>query len=141
MAHMSPIFTAARTPHYTMPVPPADNSADITYYRAFVSEMGRAKQASVADKIRNSMEAAATRTGTSATHIARLLVDCGLRAPRHAFPDSFVSFVDNAPQTTGQKSGFGTIFPADTDMDALRLYWQGTPQAPAKTPQRTLENA
>lgn len=130
-----------RTPHYTMPVPPEGHSADMPFYRAFVSEMGRATGQTVAEQLRTAMAAAAARTGTSADHIARILVDHGLRAPRDAFPHSFIGYVD----TMSQKQRVGALFAADSDMTALAHYWQTAPQTPAAKPaklaQRVLENA
>lgn len=126
-------------PLYTMPLPPHENSPDYPYYQAFLHSMNRTDGASIAHKIAQSIELTANFTQTSPAHIARLLVDYGLRAPRHAFPDSFVSFIDThkRPRIQIAMDGF------EQDVTELKDFWQTL--RPCTTPvmheQRVLENA
>src|SRR5688572_33413892 len=107
-------------PIYTMPVPPADTSPDMPYYRAFVHAMNRSKEPSIALKLRAAIEATAEMTKTSPAHIARMLVDYGLRAPRNAFPDSFVDYVESRPAP----KSFVPRVASDEDVAALKNFWQ-----------------
>lgn len=122
-------------PLYTMPVPPADSSPDFVYHQAFVHEMNRVENSSIALKLRQAIINTADRTKTSPAHVARLLVDYGLRAPRHAFPDSFVDFVDSRPEPKL------SVLRAAQDLDVLELknFWQAL--RPQMTEERVLETA
>ena len=122
-------------PLYTMPVPPADSSPDFVYHQAFVHAMNRVENSSIALKLRQAIIDTADRTKTSPAHVARLLVDYGLRAPRHAFPDSFVDFVDSRPEPKL------SVLRAAQDLDVLELknFWQAL--RPQMTEERVLETA
>ncbi len=123
-------------PLYTMPVPPNDNSPDFVYHQAFVHAMNRIETPTIALKLRQAIEDTADKTKTSPAHIARLLVDYGLRAPRHAFPDSFLDYIDSRPQPKLH------ILRAAQDMDVTELknFWQALhPQQ--RVEERLLENA
>jgi hypothetical protein len=106
-------------PLYTMPVPPSEGSVDFTYYQAFVHEMNRLTVPAIGEKLCIAIECTADKTGTSPAHVARLLVEYGLRAPRHAFPHSFVDFVDSRPEPKM------AILRAAQDFDVLQLkdFW------------------
>ena len=124
-------------PLYTMPVPPAESSPDFIYHQAFIHAMNRMQNPSIAQKLRLAIEETAQATQTSAAHIARLLVDYGLRAPRHAFPDSFVDFVDSRPEPKL------AILRAATDLDVLELknFWQALRPQTYPAEERLLETA
>ena len=110
-------------PLYTMPVPPIETSADFAYYQAFVHEMNRVTTPvaapAIGEKLCQAIEATAVRMNTSPAHVARLLVDYGMRAPRHAFPTSFVDYVDNRPEPKM------SILRAAQDFDVMQLrdFW------------------
>lgn len=107
-------------PLYTMPVPPGDNSSDFVYHQAFIHAMNRIQNASIATKLRQAIEETADATQTSPAHIARLLVDYGLRAPRHAFPDSFLDYIDSRPEPK-----LSVLRAAeDLDVTELKNFWQ-----------------
>ncbi len=122
-------------PLYTMPVPPSDNSPDFLYHQAFVHAMNRIEHPSIALKLRQAIEETATKTQTSPAHIARLLVDYGMRAPRHAFPDSFLDYIDSRPEPKL------SVLRAAQDIDVLELknFWQAL--RPQVIEERLLENA
>jgi len=124
-------------PIYTMPVPPVDSSPDMPYYQAFVHAMNRTKAPSIAEKLRTAIALTAELTQTSPAHIARLLVDYGLRAPRNAFPDSFVDYVESRPAP----KSFVPVTAVDTDVIALKDFWQTLLAAKATAEERVLENA
>ncbi len=122
-------------PIYTMPVPPAPSSPDLAYYQTFVHAMNRTKASSIAEKLRTAIELTAELAQTSPAHIARMLVDHGLRAPKNAFPDSFVDYVESRPAP----KSFVPLAAADADVAALRNFWQTL--VSAKAEERALENA
>jgi len=124
-------------PIYTMPVPPTDSSPDMPYYQAFVHAMNRTQAANIAEKLRLAITATADTTRTSPAHIARMLVDYGLRAPRAAFPDSFVDYVESRPAP----KSFVPVTAVDTDVIALKDFWQTLLPAKASAEERVLENA
>lgn len=120
-------------PLYMMPVPPGESSSDFVYYQSFVYAMNRIQASSIAIKLRQAIEQTATATHTSPAHIARLLVDYGLRAPRHAFPDCFVDYIDSRPEPKL------SVLRAtqDTDVAELKNFWQTL--LPQKAEERMLE--
>jgi hypothetical protein len=117
---------------YTMPVPPSHSSPDMPYYQAFVHAMNRTKAPSIAQRLREAIEATANTSKTSPAHIARMLVDYGLRAPRNAFPDSFVDYVESrpAPQNLVERAA------SKGDVIELKNFW-----LTETSDQRILENA
>ena len=112
-------------PLYTMPVPPAESHPDHEYYQAFVRAMNRLpRQAPVGQKLLTSIQQTADQMGTSEAHVARLLVDYGMRAPREAYPNSFVEFVDRypIPRNAVERAAL------DTDVIELKDFWNGLTQ-------------
>jgi hypothetical protein len=120
-------------PLYTMPVPPVETSSDYAYYQAFVHQMNRITIPMIAPKLRQAIELTANAMNTSPAHVARLLVDYGLRAPQHAFPDSFVDYVESRPQPKM------AILRAAQDIDVMQLkdFWQAL--TPSLVQERILE--
>jgi hypothetical protein len=112
-------------PLYTMPVPPVENHPDHDYYQPFVRAMNRLpRQTATGEKLLSAIAQTATTMGTSESHVARLLVDYGLRAPRDAFPASFVEFVDRypIPRNAVERAAL------DTDVIELKDFWTSLAQ-------------
>ena len=107
-------------PLYTLPIPPSADSADYPYYQAFLHSMNRCEGRTIAGKIALSIEMTAELCQTSPAHIARVLVDCGLRAPRDAFPASFVEFIETPPNAHASRPSGGF------ELDAVELqdFWR-----------------
>lgn len=83
-----------------MPVPPLDTHPDFIYFQAFTRVMSDTQQhEDIALRILSAIEQSANRTETSPAHLARLLVSYGLRAPRHAFPESFSNYAETYIRT------------------------------------------
>jgi hypothetical protein len=109
------------TPLYTMPVPPQASHPDHDYYQAFVHVMNRLPHTmAIGIKLRTAIENTAEFMRTSPAHVARLLVDYGLRAPRQAFPASFLDYVDatRTPRHAVQRAAM------DSDVIELKDFWQ-----------------
>ncbi len=123
-------------PLYTMPVPPSASSQDHDYYQAFVHIMNRLPRTlAIGAKLRTAIEHTADYMRTSPAHVARLLVDYGLRAPRQAFPASFLDFVDQTPAPRD------AIARASMDADVIELkdFWHTL--SPHLAEERVLEDA
>lgn len=109
------------TPLYTMPVPPHASHPDHDYYQAFVHVMNRLPHTmAIGAKLRTAIENTAEFMRTSPAHVARLLVDYGLRAPRQAFPASFLDYVD----ATRTPRHAVTRAVMDSDVVELKDFWQ-----------------
>jgi hypothetical protein len=119
------MYSVNLTPLYTMPVPPIQDHPDYTYYQAFVHAMNRLpKNLNISLKLRKAIEQSADHTITSPAHIARLLVDYGLRAPRASFPKSFLDFIDQCPQQNAE-NGYDRMARSAIDSDVIELkdFW------------------
>ncbi len=113
---------------YTMPIPPQEGSLASTYYQNFVYEMNRVSVKKTADRIRQAIERTAVACDTSPSYIARILVEHGLRAPRHVFPKEFVSFIDDRNKVI-ERLGL----PLDVEITELAQFWAGSVGVSAPT--------
>lgn len=98
-------------PLFTMPVPPAADHPNFAFCQTFVHAMNsQPRTMATAMRVFAAIDIAAERMETSPAHISRVLVDCGLRAPRAAFPSDFLDFVDRCPvpRTSVQRAALGT---------------------------------
>lgn len=119
----------------TMPVPPSASVDDMQYHQAFIHSMNNLANEMAADqtdhdiavRIHSAIERAARMTETSPAHLARLLVGYGLRAPRHAFPDSFTAYVDNYTRTLGDNPSLSLS--RHHDVIDLNDMWQQAAQS------------
>ncbi len=108
-------------PLYTMPIPPQEGTIDSDYYQTFVRSMNRVSVKKTTDRIRQAIERTADACDTSPSHIARILVEYGLRAPRHVFPTEFVSFIDDRSKVLKRLQ-----LPLDVEITELAQFWAGT---------------
>lgn len=123
-------------PLYTMPVPPSADHPDHAYYQAFVHVMNRLPRTmTIGAKLAEAIEHTADFMQTSPAHVARLLVDYGLRAPRQAFPASFLDFVDRTPEPRHAVERAAL----DSDVVELKDFWSTL--RPHLVEERVLESA
>lgn len=117
-------------PLYTMPVPPQEGTLDSHYYQTFVRSMNRVSVKSPADRLKAAIERTADACDTSPGHIARILVEYGLRAPRHIFPKDFVSFIDDRSKVLKRLN-----LPLNAEITELAHFWAGKAgvSSPAET--------
>ena len=87
----------------TLPGPPpsgdeitAVRSEDGAIYSRFMNHLSCVPNTRTEIKILSSIQFTADILGYSDAHIAKTLVDLGLRASRAAFPASFLDYADNA---------------------------------------------
>ena len=93
----------------TMPVPPTASSPDLIYHQAFIRAMNALESDDLSAKIYSAIDRAAVMTETSPAHLARLLVSYGLRAPRNAFPDSFIGYVETYTKTLNDNTSLAMV--------------------------------
>ncbi len=81
-----------------LPLPPDRNAdpQDMELYARFMRYLRHVPNSRMEIKILSAIQFTADMSGYSDAHIAKILVDMGLRAPRMAFPASFLEFADNA---------------------------------------------
>ncbi|MCB1650560.1 MAG: hypothetical protein KDI46_00745 [Alphaproteobacteria bacterium] len=107
------------TDHVILPVPPetGDTEMDRVYER-FVRHMRCVPNSRLSIKILSSIQFTADLLGYSDAHVAKLLMDLGLRAPRSAFPAEFLRFADQALM----RSGWDVGGPSESLLD-LKRFW------------------
>lgn len=106
---------------YTMPVPPQEGTQDSEFYQTFVRSMNRVSVKKATDRIRQAIERTADACDTSPAYIARILVEYGLRAPRHVFPNDFTSFIDDRSKVLKRLN-----LPLNGEITELAHFWAGT---------------
>ena len=72
------------------------DSDERALYEHFMKHMQNVPHNRLEIRILSTIHFTADTFGYSDAYVARILVDCGLRAPRMAFPQDFLSFADNS---------------------------------------------
>lgn len=83
----------------TIPMPPelfGDTHQEMDVYARFMRHLRHVPNSRTSIKILSTIQFTADMVGLSDEHVAKILVDLGLRAPRMAFPASFLDFIDSA---------------------------------------------
>jgi len=89
-----------------------------TIYNRFVRYYRNVPMSREEIKVLSSIQFVADILGYSDAHVAKVLVDLGLRAPRLAFPAAFLEYVDGALKRGGWEIGA----PGE-GLKALRAHW------------------
>lgn len=80
-----------------LPAPPeSDSSEDLVLYSRFMKHIRHVPSSRAAIKVLSAIQFTADMLGYSDAHVAKILVELGLRAPRLAFPADFLEFVDSS---------------------------------------------
>lgn len=82
-----------------LPLPPAsisDAETEIDVYARFMRHLRHVPNNRIEIKILSAIQFTADMTDHSDAHVAKILVDFGLRAPRMAFPADFLRFADHS---------------------------------------------
>jgi hypothetical protein len=81
-----------------LPLPPRlhDNPEDMEIYIRFMGHLRHVPSSRVEIKTLSAIQFTADMLDHSDAHIAKVLVELGLRAPRLAFPADFLRFVDQS---------------------------------------------
>lgn len=104
------------------PLPPEMTQRDdIEIYARFMRYLRHVPSSRIEIKILSSIQFTADMMAYSDAHVAKLLVDMGLRAPRMAFPADFLHFADASLMRKGWEIGGPT-----SSLHALKEYWDNT---------------
>ena len=103
-----------------LPLPPQSlkEREDQALYARFMRHLRCVPNSRMEIKVLSAVQFTADMLGYSDAHIAKVLVDLGLRAPRMAFPADFLKFADQALM----RSGFEVGGPTKALLE-LKAYW------------------
>lgn len=89
-----------------LPLPPEhSDTTEMDVYARFMRHLRYVPNSKDEIKILSAIQFTADMMDHSDAHIAKILVDLGLRAPRMAFPADFLKFADNALMRSGWDIG------------------------------------
>ncbi|MCD8497136.1 MAG: hypothetical protein LRZ85_03065 [Alphaproteobacteria bacterium] len=103
-----------------LPLPPQNAALmeEMEIYVRFFRHLRHVPHSRTDIKILSSIQFTADFLDHSDAHIAKVLVDLGLRAPRMAFPADFLRFVDDSLHRSGWEIGAPT-----ESIIELKLFW------------------
>lgn len=103
-----------------LPLPPQDKDAksEMEIYARFMRHLRIVPNSRLEIKILSAIQFTADLLDIGDALVAKTLVDLGLRAPRKAFPASYLEFVDKSLLRTGWEVGGPTPSAAE-----LKLHW------------------
>ena len=105
-----------------LPLPPEDKGvqshSDMEIYARFMRHLRLVPNSQMEIKILSAIQFTADMLDIGDALVAKTLVDCGLRAPRKAFPADYLKFVDRSLLRTGWHVGGPTSGSID-----LKEYW------------------
>lgn len=102
-----------------LPLPPLNGDrSDMAVYARFMRHLRHVPNSRMEIKVLSAMQFTADMMGYSDAHIAKILMDCGLRAARIAFPADFLDHADAALQRSGWEVGG-----PDASLNSLKAYW------------------
>lgn len=102
------------------PMPPTEESqtTEMEIYARFMRHLRLVPNSCSVIKILSAIQFTADFLNESDAYIAKTLVDCGLRAPRKAFPAEYLSFADKSLMRHGLDAGGPSKM-----TKALRAHW------------------
>lgn len=103
-----------------LPLPPDITAApdDMALYARFMRHLRLVPNSRMEIKVLSAIQFTADLLDHSDAHVAKLLVDLGLRAPRMAFPADFLKYADQSMMRDGWEVGSPTHA-----MLALKAHW------------------
>ncbi|MGB4056783.1 MAG: hypothetical protein WBK77_01725 [Alphaproteobacteria bacterium] len=103
-----------------LPLPPQlyGTGDDMEVYARFMQHLRNVPSSRMEIKILSAIQFTADIMDHSDAHVAKLLVDLGLRAPRMAFPADFLKYADMAMMRSGWEVGGPT-----PGIEALKEHW------------------
>jgi len=106
----------------TLPLPPAaEQRSEMAVYARFMRHLRNVPSSRMEIKVLSAIQFTADMLDHSDAHIAKLLVELGLRAPRMAFPADFLDFVDRAQMREDWEIGSPSAA-----MKELKAHWDVT---------------
>jgi hypothetical protein len=104
-------------PRISLPLPP-EGSVEMDVYARFMRHLRHVPNSRMDIKILSSLQFTADMTDLGDAFVSKLLVECGLRAPRAAFPASYLEYVDRSLM----RSGWDIGGPCSATL-ALKSHW------------------
>ncbi len=107
-------------PNVILPIPPLSSHAhaEREVYARFMRHLRNVPNNVMAIKILSAIQFTADMMDVGDSLIAKTLVDCGLRAPRQAFPSDYLEFIDRALMRSGWEVGGPSASAAE-----LKAHW------------------
>ncbi len=123
MGHKSEYNPGIEEKNIAWPLPPEGMEArtDMEIYARFMRHLRHVPHSATEIKILSAIQFTADMLDASDALVAKCLVDMGLRAPRRAFPVSFLNHVDDCLMRSGWEVGGPTM-----PILALRNHWDQT---------------
>lgn len=106
-----------------LPVPPADlrDAMALEIYARFMRHIRLVPNSRIEIRILSAIQFTADMTDLNDAIVAKTLADMGLRAPRKAFPESYLEHVDRSLMRTGRDVGG----PSASSID-MKSHWDQT---------------
>lgn len=107
-----------------LPLPPCvddnldNHNFEMAVYAGFMRHLRHAERKSWAVRVLEAIRFVADLMDYSDAHIAKVLTELGMRAPRAAYPQAFLDFADHAMLCNAWQLGA-----PDSDLKALHNYW------------------
>ncbi len=103
-----------------LPLPPEEKNAraEMEIYARFMRHLRMVPNSQMEIKVLSAIQFTADMIDIGDALVAKTLIDLGLRAPRKAFPSSYLEFIDKSILRTGWQVGGPTKSAAE-----LKLYW------------------
>jgi len=109
----------SKADNISLPLPPERQDAgEMAVYARFMQHLRHVPNSRMSIKVLSAIQFTADMQDHSDAHVAKLLVDLGLRAPRMAFPADFLTFIDQALM----RDEWDVAGPSEALCD-LRQYW------------------
>ncbi len=90
-------MTQTDTANITLPLPPEiHENGEMGIYAKFMQHLRHVPNSRMEIKVLSAIQFTADMVDCSDAHVAKLLIELGLRAPRMAFPAEFLSFADQS---------------------------------------------
>ncbi|NCO03473.1 MAG: hypothetical protein GW903_04710 [Alphaproteobacteria bacterium] len=108
----------------TLPLPPASKGAhdhhnpEMEIYARFMRHLRMVPHSHPDIKVLSAIQFTADMLDLRDALVTKVLVDCGLRAPRKALPDEYLEHADNALLRSGWDIGGPTV-----SLIALKAFW------------------
>jgi hypothetical protein len=113
-------------PAIELPLPPENKSEfEMEVYARFLRHLRCVPNSRAEIKILSSILFTADMMGASDEHVTKVLIECGLRAPRKAFPEAFLQHIDQSFMRDEHSLGSAT-----EDYKALASHWIKTGEDP-----------
>lgn len=103
----APVTAALPMEHYMLPIPPAEtrDAMELEIYARFMRHLRLVPNSRMEIKILSAIQFTSDMMDLNDAIVAKTLADMGLRAPRRAFPESYLEHVDRSLMRSGWDVG------------------------------------